>query len=97
MDDTRLDAASFEAAVRRRWHEAEKAAAGFVDVQAAEVHMQAGGYPGTDHRIPQCCAVMKRMMVPGDEVLSAPPSGAGATLLIRYRLPRLQDYSLEKA
>jgi hypothetical protein len=32
--------------------------------------------------------VMKRNMKPGDQILQQPPSGAGATLIIRFKLPR---------
>ena len=36
-----------------------------------------------------CCNVMYAEMVEGiDEVLSAPPSGQGASVTIEYRLPR---------
>jgi hypothetical protein len=31
---------------------------------------------------------MKAEMRPGDEVVNAPPSGKGASVIIRYRLPR---------
>ncbi len=34
--------------------------------------------------------VMKSNVAPGDTILEQPPSGKGATLLIRYRLPRTQ-------
>ena len=96
-DAANPDAAAFESEIRERWREAEDAGADFVDVQAGDVHSQVGGYPGPNHRMPDCCHVMRRMMVAGDEVLAEPPRGAGATLVVRYRLPRLQDYSTERA
>jgi hypothetical protein len=40
--------------------------------------------------MPVCCAVMHAARRPGDEILSSPPSGRGASLLIRYRLPRAE-------
>lgn len=96
-DATVPDAAAFETEIRRQWVKAEDAGADFVDIEAGEVHRQVGGYPAPNHRMPECCHVMRRMMVAGDEVVGGPPSGTGATLVIRYRLPRLVDYSVERA
>ena len=61
-----------------------------VDVNAGELHEGLGGYPGRDHRVPVCCKVMKEEMSPnyGDKILQEPPSGQGASLTIRYILPR---------
>ena len=57
-------------------------------VRAGDLHRGVGGYPGTNHRMPMCCDVMYAEMVDGDEVLSAPPSGQGASVEIEYLLPR---------
>jgi hypothetical protein len=35
-----------------------------------------------------CCNVMTEAMQPGDKILSSPLKGKGATLTIRYVLPR---------
>ena len=59
-----------------------------VEVKSADLHRSVGGYPGHTHRLPACCRVMRRNMKPGDEILHQPPKGAGATLVIRYALPR---------
>lgn len=59
----------------------------FVDVRAGDLHRQTGGYPG-NHRMPVCCDVMRKAMQPGDQVLREPPKGNGASLTIRYLLPR---------
>jgi hypothetical protein len=59
-----------------------------VIVELGKLHRLVGGYPGADHRMPICCSVMRKNMMNGDEVLSAPPSGAGATLTIKYQFPR---------
>jgi hypothetical protein len=59
-----------------------------VDVNAGNLHRRVGGYPGNDHRMPQCCQVMRGEMRPTDELVEEPPSGQGASLTIRYRLPR---------
>ena len=59
-----------------------------VELTAGNLHRRVGGYPGNDHRMPVCCEVMRKAMGTNDEILSAPPRGDGATLTIRYRLPR---------
>jgi len=38
--------------------------------------------------MPTCCRVMRDMMRLRDTVLEEPPKGAGANVVIRYRLPR---------
>ncbi len=59
-----------------------------VEVVSGDLHRLVGGYPGHDHRMPACCQVMKSNMKPGDSVVAGPPSGQGASLAIRYRIPR---------
>jgi transcriptional regulator with XRE-family HTH domain len=59
-----------------------------LDVKSGDLHRRVGGYPGAAHRMPVCCAVMEARMIQGDRILAAPPKGRGATLLIRYNLPR---------
>ena len=56
----------------------------YVDIKSGNLHRQLGGYPSNNHRMPVGCEVMKRMMCPGDLILKTPPSGQGATLVIRY-------------
>ena len=58
-------------------------------VCAGDLHRAVGGYPGPDRRMPMCCNVMYAEMVEGvDEILSAPPKGLGASVVIEYLLPR---------
>jgi 5-methylcytosine-specific restriction protein A len=59
-----------------------------VEIEAGWLHARVGGYPGQDHRMPACCNAMRKAMQPGDEIVAEPPRGAGASLKIRYRLPR---------
>jgi 5-methylcytosine-specific restriction protein A len=59
-----------------------------VEITAGSLHRVVGGYPGTNHRMPICCQVMYDTMGPDDEVVTSPPSGKGASLRIRYQLPR---------
>jgi hypothetical protein len=58
------------------------------DVRAGDLHRRVGGYPGADHRMPLCCGAMRQAMKVGDEVVRGPASGQGASLVVRYRLPR---------
>ena len=60
----------------------------FVDVNAGELHRLVGDYPGSDHRMPTCCRVMREEMQPDDTILHEPQKGSGASLTIRYLLPR---------
>jgi len=85
-----LNADDFRDELYRILDEAVRQAHKYVDVNAGELHRGLGGYPGPDHRVPVCCKVMKEKMAPdyGDKVLQEPPSGQGASLTIRYVLPR---------
>ena len=60
----------------------------YIDVKSGDVHRLVGGYPKRNHRMPVCCGVMMKNMKPEDQILQKPPSGQGATLIIRYKLPR---------
>lgn len=61
----------------------------FVTVKAGDLHRKVGGYPGRrSQRMPVCCSVMRGAMLEDDVVVSEPPKGAGATLTIRYCIPR---------
>lgn len=58
------------------------------DIRAGDLHTFIGGYPSPNHRMPQCNNAMRQMMLNNDTVLIEPPQGQGATLTIRYFLPR---------
>ena len=60
----------------------------FIDVNAGWLHRQVGQYPGTNHRMPLCNQVMRSEMRLGDLILCQPPKGNGASLTVRYELPR---------
>ncbi len=81
-------AGEFRAALDRRLAAAEREGRAHLDVGAGDLHREVGGYPGPGHRLPGCCLVMRGACGPGDEVVEAPPEGVGATLVIRYGLPR---------
>ena len=59
-------------------------------VKSGDLHRRVGGYPSSNHRMPVCCQVMRSNMRSGDQILAAPPKGDGATLVVRYRMPRGQ-------
>ena len=60
-----------------------------VEVNAGELHRSVGGYPGIRHAMPACCNVMRQEFdALRDEIVHEPPSGKGASLTIRYLLPR---------
>jgi hypothetical protein len=61
-----------------------------VEITAGELHKRVGDYPGRNHRMPVCCEVMRGASAPdaGDVIVEQPPSGQGASLTIRYVLPR---------
>ena len=55
-----------------------------IDVESGHLHTQVGEHPNSNHRMPVCCEVMRKMMRTGDSIVNEPPSGEGATLMIRY-------------
>ena len=59
-----------------------------IRLSAGELHREVGGYPGVDHRMPVCCNAMRKAMQIGDALIKEPPSGQGASLTIKYKLPR---------
>lgn len=81
-------AEDFRKGVRALLDQAEQKGLAYLDINAGELHRQVGGYPGANHRMPQCCDAMRGLMTSSDVVLSEPPSGRGAALEIRYALPR---------
>lgn len=79
---------AFRVALLTRFAAASATGAKMLDLTSRDLHIDVGDYPGRNHAMPSCCATMRAAMRPGDEVLEQPPSGKGATLKIRYRLPR---------
>jgi 5-methylcytosine-specific restriction protein A len=59
-----------------------------IDVNSGNLHRRVGGYPGSDHRMPMCCEAMYSAMNDGDSIVSQPESGKGASVIVRYKLPR---------
>jgi|LSQX01.2.fsa_nt_gb 5-methylcytosine-specific restriction protein A len=78
----------FRAELEERFAAATRDGSPYIDICSGDLHKSIGWYPGPDHRMPTCCRVMRDMMRLGDTVLEEPPKGAGANVVIRYRLPR---------
>ena len=78
----------FENKLLEKLRKAQEKNQSYVEITSGDLHRSVGGYPGNDHRMPVCCDVMRELMKVNDEIIQQPPSGMGATLLIRYHLSR---------
>ena len=61
------------------------------DINAGELHRDVGGYPlgpGQNHHMRACCEVMRSEMRDGERIIEEPAKGTGASLTVRYELPR---------
>lgn len=68
---------------------AERQGRPHVEINAGELHRVIGGYPnGGAHQMPSCCEALLAAKRAGDLVVFQPPEGKGASLTIRYILPR---------
>ena len=56
----------------------------YIDVESGNLHQQVGGCAKSNHKMPVCCEVMKKMMRFGDSVVSETANGQDSTLTIRY-------------
>lgn len=78
----------FRTELKARFNRVSRQGAREVEINSGELHRSLGGYPGRNHQMPSCCDVMNEEAKGGDQIVSSPPSGCGATLTIVYRLPR---------
>lgn len=78
----------FENALEEIFRDAEAQELIAVEIVSGDLHQKLGGYTDSNHRLPSCCAAMRDAMVPTDEVLNSPEKGYGATLRVRYDIPR---------
>ncbi len=72
----------------RRLAEATARRAPYLDLNAGELHRALGDYPGENHRMPVCCDALYEEQRLGDVTLAQPQKGKGASLTIRFKLPR---------
>ena len=70
---------------------AESAGFDAVEISAGKLHRLVGGYPGTNHRMPVACDVLRQEIQGTDQILSEPESGQGASLRIRFAFPREKE------
>ena len=80
----------FATALRGRFREAGSVGRRWMYVTASDLHREVGGDPAGDGggRMRLCVSAMRGAMRDGDSVLCEAPDGDGATLTIRYLLPR---------
>ena len=83
-----VTATSFQTELDAIFLDAARKGLSSIDVLSGDLHRGVGDYPGSNHRMPICCNVMRQNMKPGDIVLREPPKGNGATVEIRYTIPR---------
>jgi len=89
MTDGIPEKADFDKAINDWFRQEEKEENPFVDIRADELHSRIGDYPGPFHRMATCCEVMYEHYQPStDKILQFPPKGKGASMEIRYALPR---------
>ncbi len=78
----------FIAELRARFRRGSESGANTLEINSGELHRASGGYPGRTHQMPSCCKAMLEEACSADQIVSTPPSGYGASLTIRYKLPR---------
>jgi len=84
-----VTAVDFQTELDKIFQNAQKRNAQDIIVVSGELHRRVGNYPDPKkHRMPICCRVMRENMKSGDSILYAPPKGDGASLEIKYLLPR---------
>lgn len=78
----------FTDTIRARLRQAELRCQDYLDINSGELHRSLGGYPGPKAAMPSCCNAMYAEQRAVDRIVSQPPKGKGASLTIRYKLPR---------
>lgn len=78
----------FADAIRTRLRQAELRNADHLDINSGDLHRSLGGYPGPKAAMPSCCNAMYAEQRSTDQIIAQPPKGKGASLTIRYQLPR---------
>jgi len=79
---------AFAAAITDQLARAERQGRDHHEINAGELHRLLGGYPSASHRMPMCCDMMRDAMGPNDRITFQPEGGDGASLTVRYELPR---------
>jgi len=87
-EDNMVTKTTFQLELESIFEFAERKQITAILVKAGNLHRLVTGYPNRNHRMPLCCRVMREYLLQGDEILSEPSSGEGASLLIKYNFPR---------
>ncbi|MDU9375465.1 hypothetical protein McpSp1_00390 [Methanocorpusculaceae archaeon Sp1] len=88
-----LTAADFYHAMYRRFDAAAEEGEPALEITAGDLHKSLKAA----NRLSLCCNCLYDMQNIGDVILQAPSGGVGASLLIRYALPREKGLHLEKS
>ena len=83
-----MQAVLFRRELLRRFKVGEELGVPTVDINAGDIHRAVGGYPSSDHRMATCCDVIYAEQGPNDQIIAQPPKRKGASLTIRFALPR---------
>ena len=78
----------FRAVLNDLLTEARNSGEDFLVIGAGALHRIVGGYPTPFNRMPMCCNAMNEAFGLGDRVIEKPAMGVGASLTIKYSLPR---------
>jgi hypothetical protein len=79
----------FRNEIRTQLRGAELRGVAYLELNSGQIHRKLGGYPGGgNHQMRPCCEAMYDEKQAGDTVLSSPKKGYGASVTIRYTLPR---------
>ncbi len=68
--------------------EAQASGESFLDVTSKALFKAVNDPAAGAHGLAECCRLMRRMMIPGDNEISTSYGPNRGTLLIRFRLPR---------
>ena len=83
---------NFRMALKSQLYRAHKRGLSHIDIKAGDLYRRFGGSPGDpSHQIQSCCQAMYAEKKAGDVVIARPPEDEGATLTIRYKLPRTAE------
>ncbi len=78
----------FADAIRSRLRQAELSGQDHLEINSGDLHRSLGGYPGPKAAMPSCCNAMYAAQRSTDRIIAQPRKGKGASLTIRYKLPR---------
>lgn len=78
----------FRVEITNQIENARKRGLPYIDISSKDIHTLLGGYPGRNHAMKSCCQVMYSLMSENDKIISAPTSGFGASVIVRYYLKK---------